>query len=504
MIKKIGILTVILVLFLSNFVMAEIIPVKIQKPEIKEFNETKIVSGKIVPYKSIRTASKIGGTVEEIYPEVGEEVKKDQKLIIFEQDNLKVQVKQAEAGVELAKANLDRIKNGATAEELAQVEAAYESAKASFAGAKKSLEIIEAMYKDKTSQKQQLSGAETQLKSAGKQMEIAKEQLIQAQIAYEQAANDYDRMKSLYEEGAITRKEFEGIETQYKRAKSALKTAGLGKEQAEINYEGALENHNIAKDVFQDPKSLKQQLDNARTQVEIARTSVKTAKANLDKVKKGAREEEIRSVEANLKQAEAALELAQLQYENSVVKSPHRGLIAAINVEEGEMVGAGTPVINLVDLSQVYVQVNVNARTLTNINVGEKVSVDILPLHNALYQGKIEIISPSINQQTQAYPVKILLNNKDNKIKGGMFADVEFILNKVENAVVIPLEAVIELDRDPHVFIIKEGKAVRREIEIGITNKKEVQVLKGIKGNEDVIVQGQNSLQNGDTIEVVE
>ncbi len=499
-----GILTIILVLLISSIGLVQEMPVKVINPEIKELAEIKTINGKIEPYKTVRISSEIGGIIDRVNVKIGQSVKNDQPLIIFEQKTLKAQIKQAEAGVELAEANLDMIQKGATAEEIAQVEAAYQRARASFEGAKTGLEIIESIYNDKTSQKQQLTGANTQLESARKQLEVAEEQLIQARNAYEQADTEYKRMKSLYSEGAITRREFEAVENQYKNAQSALKTAEIGKEQARINYNGARENYQLAQDVYQDPKSLKQQLDNARTQVEVAQANLQTAKANLDKVHKGAREEEIRSGMANLKQAQASLELTRIQLENSVVKSPGNGIIATVNVEEGEMVGPGTPVINLVDLNQVYVKVNVNADTLINIKTGDRVNVNVLAFNDRLFQGEIEMISPVINQQSQAYPVKIILDNQENILRGGMFADVSFVLDKAEDAVVVPLEAVLDLDENPYVYIVKDGKAVKRRIEVGIVNNQEIEVVEGIGQSDILVIQGQNSLQNGDPVEVVE
>ncbi|QTL96809.1 efflux RND transporter periplasmic adaptor subunit [Iocasia frigidifontis] len=502
--NKIGIFTILIVLLINTVSLAQSIPVRVVEAELKDLAEIKVVNGKIEPYKSIQISPEIGGIIDEVNVEVGDFVKKGQSLIVFDQDNLKAQLKQAEAAVELAQANLDMLENGATPEEIAQVEASYQSAMASFEGAKTGLEIIESIYHDKSDYKQQLTSSNTQLESGRKQLSIADEQLNQARVAYNQASTDYERMKTLYNEGAITRKEFEGVETQYKNAQSALKTAELGKEQAQINYNGALESYQIVEDVYQNPHSLKQQLDNARTQLEVARANLQTAEANLAKVKKGAREEERRSARASLKQSQASLELARIQFENSVVKSPNQGIISAVNVEVGEMLGAGTPVINLVDLDQVYVKVNVNADTLTRIKVGDQVSVDLLAFKDGISQGEITNISPVIDQQAQAYPVKILLDNEDNKIYGGMFADVSFILNRAENTVVIPINAVLDLDGNPYVFAVDGDKVVKKEIEIGIINANELEVIDGISPEDILVIQGQNSLQNGDLVEVVD
>ena len=459
-------------------------------------------------------------------------------------------VKQAEASLKRAQAQYEMMKEGATEEELQQARSSYQQSVASFKGAEKSLEVIKEMYNDKTSLKQQLTSAEMQLKSAEKQWESAQKRHEQSKINLKQAENnleqtekEYNRMKNLYEQNVVTEKQFEMAESQYNNAKltvdnarSAVESSRIAMQQAKISYEGAQESHDLSEESFNDPIQLKQQLESARTQLEVARANRDIAKANLSKVKKGAREgeiqsslasvkqaeaalerakanhaklkngaseEEISSSEAQVKQAEVSLKLAQMRLDDTVIKSPISGYIATVNIEEGEMIGPGNPIINVVSLNPLYVNSGVSPQVVKNIKAGDEVKVDILAFRNMEKKGIIKMVSPTLNPQTQSFPVKVKVENKGNEIKGGMFADIHFTLAQQKEAVIIPINAVSYVDGVPYTYVINNGKAVKRELELGLINDDKAEVLSGVQSGETVVIQGQSSLQDGDSVEVV-
>jgi RND family efflux transporter MFP subunit len=574
---------ILLVSVITSPVMAKKVTVRVDKVKTGDINEVRIVNGRIEPGKDIRISAKTSGIVNELNVNMGSFVKKGEKIVVLARDEIMIQVSQAEARVEAAKANLARLKNGvdkedirasragikqaqaslemaqakyailkggATTEELNRAKASYQQAVVSLEGAKKSLDIIKEIYDKKISLKQQLTSSDIQLKSSKKQVESARNRYKQSKINLqqadnnlEQAKNEYNRMKKLYNQNVVTEKQFEMAETQYQNAKftvqngrSAVETAKIAMQQAEISYNGAEESYQLSKENFEDPIQLKQQLESARTQLEVARTNKDIAKANLEKINKGARPEEIQSSlagvkqaeaalerakanhaklkggasveeiissEAQLKQAEASLDLAQLKLEDAVIKSPISGYIATVNIEEGEMISPGSPVVNVLSLNPVYVNAGVSAQVIKNIEKGDKVKVNIFAYQNKDKTGTIEMISPTINPQTQSFPVKVKVTNQDNTIKGGMVADIHFTLTQQTNSLIVPVDAVLDIDGDPYLYVIEDGRAVRRNIKLGLINKQRVEVVDGVEVNETIVVQGNSSLQAGDSVEVI-
>ena len=579
----VGILSLLLItVFLVPEVGAEV-SVDIKKSVVSDISEESVVNGRVVPDKTISIVSEINGKIEELNVEMGQYVEKGEKLIVFEDDQIQAQFKQAKASLKAAKANLKELKKGASKndidaslanikraeasmevaksqhnlllegaseEDLKTAEESYNQAVASYEGAKQSLKSIKKVVNDKSSLKQQLNNAEMQMETSKKQLESAEKRYEQSKLSLEQAENnlehakkEYKRTKNLYEDDVVTEKQFEAAESQYenaqiavKNAKSAKESAEIALKQAKISYKGAKESYRLTKETFDDPTQLKQQLDSAKTQVEVSKANMKIAKANLEKAKKGAREEEINSslgqlkqaeaalesakanheklkagasdekvkaAEANVEKAEAGLEQVRLRLEDAVIKSPISGFITNIKTSEGQLIGQGSSLFNIVKLDPAYVRVGVSSDVLVNIDKGDKVEVELLDYKDEIREASIEKISPVRDQKSQLYTVMVKLNNDKNKLKSGMFADVHFTLKTANEVIVIPADSVLDLDGDPYVFVIEDGKAVKRNIEIGLINKNRVEVEEGIDQGEEIIIQGHKSLQEGEEVEVV-
>lgn len=582
--RAIAIVCFLAILLLSNITFAAGIPVNIIKAEQKDIESIKLVNSKIEPYKDVNVSSKTGGIIKKTNVVLGEYIEEGQSLIEFEQDDIKIQIQLAEAALQIARANHDKLLKGATAEQIRiaeagvrqadsalkiakanykmmkdgasqedrqSVKAQYQQAVSSYEGARNNLELIESSYSDRTMQKQQLLGADTQLKSAKKQVEVAEERfqqsqtgLQQAKNGLEQARNEYERIEYLYQENVATKQQYEMVGNQYQNAQSAVEnaqstveSARIAKEQAELSYQGAQENYSLSEDSYNNPTQLKQQLSAARTQLEVAQANKTMAKANLDKVEKGARAEELLTAQANIEQAESALVRAEAQLDqvnngateedkiisganikqaevalqrarkalsDSIIKSPISGIVAQLNFDAGEMAGPGTPLVNLVNLDKVYIKAEVTADLLLNINKGDNAKAKILAYQDKYLSGIIEYVSPMANQRSQAFTVKVLAENPDRLVKGGMFADLYFKTNIIKNAFILPAEAVMNLENNPYVYMVINGKAVRKSVKVGISTDEEVAVVEGLSAEDVVILRGQSGISDGATVEVVE
>lgn len=492
-----------MLLILSSIVLAAT-PVTVVQPEIREINNVRIVSSRIVPLEDIQLSAKSGGIIEEVYVRVGDNVKKGQPILKLEQDDLKIQLQQVEAAVQIAEANYKLLREGASEEDRKAVEAAYEQALASYEAAKESLALIESAYQDRMAQKQQLIAAETQLRAAEKQVQLAEENLNQALIGLEQAEKEFERIKYLYAEKVASKNQYEMVETQYKNTLSMVESAKLAREQAYISLQGAKESYLLAEENYNNPVQLEQQLTAARSQLKIAEANVEMARANLEKVKKGARDEEIKIAEANLKQARSSLEQLKKALEDTVIRSPIDGVIAQVYFSAGEIVGPGTPVANIVNLEKIYVTASITEEVLFNIEKGQKLAIRLLAGGKEYLEGTVEYISPVVDPMTQAFTIKVLANNPGGRLRGGMFTELYIPVAENKAAMVLPVSAVLDLGRNPHVYIVEGGKAVKRAIETGIIDGNYVEIVRGLEGNEKVINRGQHNLEDGTRVEVVE
>ncbi|MBA4394465.1 MAG: hemolysin secretion protein D [Desulfobacca sp.] len=179
--------------------------------------------------------------------------------------------------------------------------------------------------------------------------------------------------------------------------------------------------------------------DLAKTTFDGTDARIREAKEMLILVRKGPRQEKIDQAKAGLEQARQALALAETRMSYSVLMSPLTGIVLSENIEPGEFVSPGTPIITLGDLNRVYLRAYINETDLGRIKVGQKVHVLSDTFPGKAYEGKITFIASQAeftpkNVQTQkervklVYRIKVDIPNPQMELKPGMPADGEIVL----------------------------------------------------------------------------
>ncbi|NLO89890.1 MAG: efflux RND transporter periplasmic adaptor subunit [Clostridia bacterium] len=266
-----------------------------------------------------------------------------------------------------------------------------------------------------------------------------------ASARFENAEKDYKRMKTLYEQGVISQKDFDAIKAQYQMAESELAAA-------------------------------EKQLETAK------KTAYELAKADIE-------------------QAEASLNLARHRLESSNITSPIDGIVAEVNVDPGEMAAMGTPVVTVVDMDSVLATAKVTEKYLKSIKEGQTVEVLIETVMDRPFKGKVVHISPVADAKSaNTYELEVEISNKDHQIRPGMSAMVSLVLDKAEEVPAVPVDSVIERSGKNIVFVVEGKKAVVREVALGINDDKYVEIKKGLKRGDRVVVKGQHILNDGDRV----
>ncbi|MBP2019384.1 RND family efflux transporter MFP subunit [Symbiobacterium terraclitae] len=202
---------------------------------------------------------------------------------------------------------------------------------------------------------------------------------------------------------------------------------------------------------------------------------------------------------AAVEAARAQLELAKSSYEGARITAPADGVLAARYVEPGALIGAGTPVFQLVDLSTVVVDTGVAEAAINSVRPGVAVPVTV-PALGETFTGEVESVSPQMDAQTRSYKVRVLLPNPDGALKGGMFAEVEFPLEEREG-VLIPVNALLEGSGEPYVYVVEDGVARRVTVSVAVRSDQQV-LVEGIAEGDQVVVAGQNRLYDGAPVRV--
>ena len=281
----------------------------------------------------------------------------------------------------------------------------------------------------------------------------------------------------------LEREAFQAIRN---RAAAQLEIARSQLRQAEIDLEDNEIRLNRA-------KRLRSENVLAQETLETTQLAYKSAQLRLEQSKEA------------VHQAQADLEKAEDDLGKTTIYSPLTGRVIALNAEEGEVVVSGTmnnpaSVIGTVaDLSEILVEVDIDENEIVDVAIGQHAiaEVDAIPDHP--YTGKVvEIGSSGFAKPQQPdvtfFKAKVLLNDPDERLRAGMSARAEIQVDRHENALIVPIQAVVyrsadgkllETDQEEHqvVFVEESGEAKAVPVEVGISDTTHIEVLSGLEGS---------------------
>ena len=172
--------------------------------------------------------------------------------------------------------------------------------------------------------------------------------------------------------------------------------------------------------------------------------------------------------------------------------APASGIVSKIAVHEGAAVSAGMPLLEITDLSRVWVTAEVMEAQAAWIVPGKSVEISVESLPGEVFEGTVDYLYPSVNAATRTHPVRIVLANKGLRLKPGMYAKVTLYGGKGEEAVLVPGEAVITTGKRSIVLVaLGEGKFQPVEVKTGMEGEGKTAILQGLSGGEQVVTSGQ-------------
>ncbi|MEO5959321.1 MAG: efflux RND transporter periplasmic adaptor subunit, partial [Opitutaceae bacterium] len=181
----------------------------------------------------------------------------------------------------------------------------------------------------------------------------------------------------------------------------------------------------------------------------------------------------------------------------TVIRAPHDGTLLLKDLTEGQVItgvggqSGGTLLGEVADLSSLMVRTNVNEIDIARLKVGDRARVRIDPLRGAIMAGTVRRIATtateSPNDRTRLFPIDVVLDTPDARLRPGMSANIAFTLARVENVPSLPLTAVFSnADSVRYVFIRKGEDFEVRAVEIGIADTRRIQILSGLVDGEEV------------------
>lgn len=204
-----------------------------------------------------------------------------------------------------------------------------------------------------------------------------------------------------------------------------------------------------------------------------------------------------------------SMDVAQTAYnnlsENTKLVSPINGVITARNYDNGDMYSGSNPVLTVEQIVPVKLMINVSEGYFSQVKKGMPATIKLDVYGDEEFMGKVNLIYPTIDSSTRTFPVEVVLQNKDERVRPGMFARVTLSFGVLDH-VVVPDQAIVKQvgSGERFVYVYKDGKVSYNKVELGRRMGSEYELKSGVESGAQVVIAGQSRLTNGAEVQVEE
>ncbi|MDH7511380.1 MAG: efflux RND transporter periplasmic adaptor subunit [Clostridiales bacterium] len=269
-----------------------------------------------------------------------------------------------------------------------------------------------------------------------------------------------------------------------------------------------------------DTQAIELQLKQAEAAFAVAQARYNDSRTNLDRMERLFKEkavsdqqyEQVRlafdASKAQLDQAQAAVNLARHSLNVAIMKAPFSGIIASKNADVGDVInpmmgafsGGSGGVLTLVDFSRIKIRVDVSPSEITRVKKGQPAILRVPSLPEHEFRGTITVINLAADPLTKKFGVEVAVDNPDLVLRPGTFGEIAFEISTHEDALVVPQKAILS---NKYLFVVEDGKAVKREVVLGLQNATMVEITSGLAEGDEVIVEGNFGLEEGATVNII-
>jgi RND family efflux transporter MFP subunit len=251
----------------------------------------------------------------------------------------------------------------------------------------------------------------------------------------------------------------------------------------------------------------------AKLDDEMLRLQLQTVELNLDGQRKDEKRyrilaEQNAAPDIQLEKIELAIKGLEIQkaqilkqIKGCTIISPFNGIITKKMIDLGSVIGAGTPVAEITDISMLKLAINIPERDINKFKEGQKVDVTADTKPDEIISGTIKTISPQADK-THNIKVLIEIKNNANELKSGMFATANMTSGTSINALSIPRKTLVGSTKSPQVYIVKNGKAILTSFNAGTVDSDFIEVVSGITETDKVVTKGQVNLKNNSNVKI--
>lgn len=234
--------------------------------------------------------------------------------------------------------------------------------------------------------------------------------------------------------------------------------------------------------------------DNAQQNLQRYESAYKTGGVTL---------QQLDQVKLQFETAKNNLKTANITASDATIKTSVSGIVNARKIEPGAYVNAGTPAFDIVNVSTLKLRVNVDEKNVIGLRVGQNVNVVASVYPNKTFTGKISFIAPKADGSLN-FPVEIEVANPNNELRAGMYGTAVFGAdNALAETLIVPRSAFVGSVSDNTIFVVQNGKAIETKVVSGRNFGDNIEIISGLKANDQVIISGQINLLDQTAVEVI-
>ena len=244
-------------------------------------------------------------------------------------------------------------------------------------------------------------------------------------------------------------------------------------------------------------------------QLETRKLTLELAEQNLKKQKEllemgGATENDIKNQEMTVTNSTYALDNAMLNLEKMNVKAPFDGVIVNLpHYSPDTKVSSNQPMVGIMNYSSLFMEISLPESSIGYIVTNQPVHITHYTLPYDTLRGVINELSPAISSETRTFKGKITIENSTLKLRPGMFVKADVVLDRADNAIVIPKNVLLTARNRKYVYVVERNVAVIRYITTGIEDEDNVEVIDGLYENDQLIIRGFETLRENSRVKVL-
>lgn len=260
--------------------------------------------------------------------------------------------------------------------------------------------------------------------------------------------------------------------------------------RARASLDDAASNLRRVKALHENQVASQQEYDAALTRFTLAQAGYQASR------------EEARSLIASVKAKRETVALAQKELSDTEIHSPLEGYVSQRHVSPGEHVKAGAPLFTLIDTDPVKLKGEVAERFAAELKIGQRAEATVEAFPGQVFSGELRRISPASNRESRSVLVEILLSNRDGRLKPGFFTKGAIVARDADRALMVPADSLVAFAGVTKLFVIAGGRAQERLVQPGVRVGEEVEILQGVKAEEQVATSGLTRLRQGKRVSI--